>query len=110
MFDKLSTATIVAEGERFKATDAALEIKIGGKLFGIDSAFDALLSGNNTVSDAAVQEKIDKVVNKIKSAEITPVPVPSKIYIDAYRGTISSRTLRGHETGDITVEVNRYLQ
>ncbi len=110
VFDKLSTATIVAEGERFKATDAALEIKIGGKLFGIDSAFDALLSGNNTVSDAAVQEKIDKVVNKIKSAEITPVPVPSKIYIDAYRGTISSRTLRGHETGDITVEVNRYLQ
>ena len=110
VFDKLSTATIVAEGERFKATDAALEIKIGGKLFGIDSAFDALLSGNNTVSDAVVQEKIDKVVNKIKSAEITPVPVPSKIYIDAYRGTVSSRTLRGHETGDITVEVNRYLQ
>ena len=110
VFDKLSTATIVAEGERFKATDAALEIKIGGKLFGIDSAFDALLSGNNTVSDIAVQEKIDKVVNKIKSAKITPVPAPSKIYIDAYRGTISSRTLRGHETGDITVEVNRYLQ
>ena len=110
VFDKLSTATIAAEGERFKATDAALEIKIGGKLFGIDSAFDALLSGNNTVSDAAAQEKIDKVVNKIKSAEITPVPVPSKIYVDAYRGTVSSRTLRGHETGDITVEVNRYLQ
>ena len=110
VFDKLSTATIAAEGERFKATDAALEIKIGGKLFGIDSAFDALLSGNNTVSDTAVQEKIDKVVNKIKSAKITPAPAPSKIYVDAYRGTISSRTLRGHETGDITVEVNRYLQ
>ena len=110
VFDKLSTATIAAEGERFKATDAALEIKIGGKLFGIDSAFDALLSGNNTVSDAAAQEKIDKVVNKIKSAEITPVPVPSKIYVDAYRGTVSSRTFRGHKTGDITVEVNRYLQ
>ena len=110
MFDKLSTATIAAEGERFKATDAALEIKIGGKLFGIDSAFDALLSGNNTVSDAAAQEKIDKVVNKIKSAEITPVPVPSKIYVDAYRGTVSSRTFRGHKTGNITVEVNRYLQ
>ena len=110
VFDKLSTATIAAEGERFKATDAALEIKIGGKLFGIDSAFDALLSGNNTVSDAAAQEKIDKVVNKIKSAEITPVPAPSKIYVDAYRGTVSSRTLRGHETGNITVEVNRYLQ
>ena len=110
VFDKLSTATIAAEGERFKATDAALEIKVGGKLFGIDSAFDALLSGNNTVSDTAVQEKIDKVVNKIKSAKITPAPAPSKIYVDAYRGTVSSRTLRGHETGDITVEVNRYLQ
>ncbi len=110
VFNKLVNATISAEGGNFKATDIALEMKSNGVLFGIDSAFDAVLSGNNTVPNDEIQDKINKVVNKLKSAQYTPAFDASKVHVDAYKASVESKTFRGHETGNITIELNRYLQ
>ena len=73
--------------------------------FSVDSAYKAVFDADNF----AKYPKAQKVVDKIKSYKYTPAESNYRYNIDSYKATLSSRTFRGIETGNITIDVSRYL-
>lgn len=104
VFDK------VVNGKLNTKNDGAfdvVEILAETKVFDVDALYSAALDGVNF----AENDKVQKVVNKIKSYISTPVhDLTKRHYVDCYKATLYEREIKGRLTGDTTVEVMRYLK
>ncbi len=94
----------ITDGEDFYTVFKIL-LENADPAFTVNSAFGTLFDANYFTK----YPKAQKVVDKIQSYKYVPEYSQYRYNIDAYKGTVSSKTVRGIETGNITVDLRRYL-
>ena len=104
----LANMSIYSGGDAYKIYQIVLEN--GEYAFDVDDAVTAVFDSPNYRGVSKIEDAMAKVEAKIKNYKYTPEKDIYVAYVDAYKGTVESREIKGFETGTHTVAVQRYLR
>ena len=95
-----------------KHIDVAMPIILesGEDAFDFDDAVTAIFDAPKHVGVSQIENAMAKIESKIKSYSYTPESNIYINYVDAYKGTLESKEIKGIETGTHTIALQRYLR
>ncbi len=100
--------SVYADGNRYKLYQLILEDTEDA--FDLDNMFSAVFDEANYHGVSKLTTAMSKVKSKLNQYRFVPEEDEFVYVVDAYKATLDSKTIKGHSTGDHTVELHRYLR
>ncbi len=107
-FIDLANMTVYADGKPYYLHEIILEC--GDDAFDVDDAVTAIFESPNYRDISKIENAMARIEAKIRSYEYNPTPNAHIYYVDAYRGTVGPKSIKGYSTGSHTVALQRYLR
>ena len=100
--------SVYADGNRYKLYQLILEDTEDA--FDLDNMISAVFDEANYHGVSKLTTAMSKVKSKLNQYRFVPEEDEFVYVVDAYKATLDSKTIKGHSTGDHTVELHRYLR
>ncbi len=104
----LANMSIYSGEDTYKIYQIILEN--GENAFDLDDAVTAIFDSPNYRGVSKIEDAMAKIESKIKSYAYTPETNNKLYYVDAYKGTVENREIKGYSTGTHTIALQRYLR
>ncbi len=104
----LANLKLYADGNQYKIYQIILETS--DDAFDVDNAFSAVYDKANYHGVSKFEKAMAKIKAKLDTYKYTPVANENLYIRDAYKATLDSKEVKGYNTGDHTVALQRYLR
>ncbi len=106
----LASLSVYADGKAYPVYKILLGISDENDAFNIDTLADAIDDSDNYHGINALEKGMNKLKSKLAQFEEKDVASTHSIIRNAYKFTLSSREIKGRETGTHTVKLRRYFK
>ena len=104
----LANLKLYADGNQYEVYKIILETS--DDAFDVDNAFNAVFDEANYHGVSKFEKAMAKIKAKLDACRYIPEANENKYVVDAYKATLDSKEVKGYNTGDHTVSLQRYLR